>query len=289
MSRSYPFPIYSGVLEPEHYQKIGSAIWLFLWCVSSTTAEVERDGITWGIVLGNKPLKRKELAEPFNVSERTIQRWLDDLEKHEYIKVTRAPYGFILTVKNSKKFTNKRVDKNVQPETEETKMSSPEWTDVSSHVDKSVHSNKDITEDITNTITTKNDPVDLIAERFADLKTIQDGRPSYPSIEDYEAIVQVVVPGVSVSQTIELLDQCFDDFKKRKPNGRIASFNYCKDYILDHYEKLEAKENAKKLAERRISNEKTFHQYRGRSSQPEREDSITGGQLGWINRKRNTV
>ncbi|MFA8439327.1 DnaD domain-containing protein [Pueribacillus sp. YX66] len=36
-------------------------------------------------------------------------------------------------------------------------------------------------------------------------------------------------------------------------------------------------------------NEKTFHQYRGRSSQPEREDSITGGQLGWINRKRNTV
>lgn len=35
--------------------------------------------------------------------------------------------------------------------------------------------------------------------------------------------------------------------------------------------------------------EKTFHQHRGRPSQPKREDSITGGQLGWINRKRNTV
>ncbi|WP_374721081.1 hypothetical protein [Peribacillus tepidiphilus] len=97
-------------------------MWLFLWCISSTTKEIERDGVTWGIVLGNKPLKRHELAEPFGVSERTIQRWLDDLEKYQYIKVTRAPYGYILTVRNSKKYTSERVDKNVHSNKDITKI-----------------------------------------------------------------------------------------------------------------------------------------------------------------------
>lgn len=273
MTQSYPFPVWSGVLDPEHYKKIGSAIWLFLWCISSTTAEVERDGITWGIVLGNKPLKLDDLGKPFGVNKRTVQRWLETLEKHDYIKITRAPYGLILTVKNSKKFQAERVDKNVvsghdknvMSDRETTKMSTPDTTKMSHQDDKNVHSNKDITKINNTTITTtkntannhkeegQKDAVDLIAERYIDLLTIQNGRPSYPTIEDYQAIVQVVVPGIPVSQTIELLDQCFEDFKKRKPNGRIKSFNYCKDYILDHYEKLKARENAKKMAERRIT------------------------------------
>lgn len=113
MPGSYPFPTYSGLLEPEHYKRIGSALWLFLWCISSTTKEVEKDGLKWGIVLGNKPIKLNELAEIFNVNEKTVRRWLSDLEFHEYIRITRAPYGVILTVRNSKKFM-KRVDKNVQ-------------------------------------------------------------------------------------------------------------------------------------------------------------------------------
>ena len=42
----------------------------FLWCISSTTKEIERDGETWGIVLGNKPLKAAELALQFGVNEK---------------------------------------------------------------------------------------------------------------------------------------------------------------------------------------------------------------------------
>src|SRR5690606_39402439 len=253
------------LLEPEHYKKIGSALWLFLWFISSTTNEVEKDGVTWGIVLGNKPLKLKEMAEVFDVNEKTIRRWLDDLEKNGYINVNRAPYGLMISVRNSKKFKRERMDKNVHSQSERTNMSNPEWTEMSNLPDKNVHSNKDITKINNTTITTtkntannhqeegQKDAVDLIAERYIDLLTIQNGRPSYPTIEDYQAIVQVVVPGIPVSQTIELLDQCFEDFKKRKPNGRIKSLNYCKDYILDHYEKLKARENAKKMAERRIT------------------------------------
>lgn len=118
---SYPFPIYSGLLEPEHYNKIGSAIWLFLWCISSITKEKEdEEGVTWGIVLGNKPIKLSEIAARYKVNGKTVSRWLDILEQHEYIRVTRAARGLILSVRNSKKWT----DKNVRsPGNEQTNMS----------------------------------------------------------------------------------------------------------------------------------------------------------------------
>jgi DNA-binding transcriptional regulator YhcF (GntR family) len=285
MPDSYPFPIYSGLLEPDHYKKIGSALWLFLWCISSTTKEIERDGITWGIVLGNKPLKRKELADIFDVSERTIQRWLDDLEQHEYIKITRAPYGCILTVKHSKKF-QKRVDENVHSDGDETKMSSPEWTEMSNQVDKNVHSNKDITKINNNTTTvTTNDPVDLIADRFADLKSIQEGKRCYPTTDDYQAIAQIVAQGVPSSQTIELLEQCFRDFHERNPKGKIKRFTYCKDYIIEHWQALQAKEEARKLTKRSVLEHGQNNRRSAGGSSP-KVDSITGNQVGRLRRKR---
>ncbi|MHA2856897.1 MarR family transcriptional regulator [Paenibacillus lautus] len=131
---SYPFPIYSGLLEPEHYKRIGSAIWLFLWCVSSTTAERDEEGTVWGIVLGNKPMKLSEISERFGVNDKTVSRWLDTLENHQYIRVTRAPRGLILWVRNSKK----RTDKNVRsPGSEQTKMSDHndgDKTNMSDHI-----------------------------------------------------------------------------------------------------------------------------------------------------------
>ncbi|WP_375164475.1 hypothetical protein [Domibacillus sp.] len=300
MPDSYPFPMYSGLLEPEHYKKIGSALWLFLWCVSSTTKEVERDGVNWGIVLGNKPLKKKDIAPIFGVSEKTVERWINDLEKYEYIKTTRAPHGLIFSVRNSKKYINKpdisvaseksdTTDMSVHSLSDETKMSDQSDSDttyLSKRSDKSVASNKDITGINKNTNTTKeSDPVDLIAERFADLKTAQQGKVSFPSIEDYQEIAQIVVHGVSVSRTIEFLEQCFADYKKRKPNGKITSFKYCKDYILDHHQALEAKEAAKILAKRRIPDDgKKTSGHHGRTS-PKR-DSLTGGKTGWLGRKK---
>ena len=41
--KSYPFPTYSGLLNSEHYDKMGPALWLFLWFISSTTKEIEKD------------------------------------------------------------------------------------------------------------------------------------------------------------------------------------------------------------------------------------------------------
>ncbi|WP_339161744.1 hypothetical protein [Siminovitchia sp. FSL W7-1587] len=288
---SYPFNTYTGLLTPEHYKNIGNAIWLFLWCISSTTDEKERDGVVWGIVLGNKPHKLSDLSKIFGVNEKTVRRWLDVLEQHEYIRITRAPYGLILTVKNSKRGFIERVDKNVQSENRDrTKMSNQlERVDknVHSRSDKSVHSNKDI---ISTTITTTNkemDPVDVIAEKFIDLRTMQEGRVIHPNVKDYDAIARIVARGMPLPQTIKLLEQCFHEYAEREPNGAIKAFSYCEKYITDHYEKLKAAEKARQLAKRRIpDNGKPEHKRGAGKTTP--EDSITGGQVGRI-RRRKTV
>lgn len=145
---SYPFPMYSGLLEPEHYKKIGSAIWLFLWCISSTTKEFEEEGTVWGVVLGGKPMKLSEIAGFFEVNDKTVSRWLDTLEDYHYIRVTRAPRGLILSVKNSKRWTDKNVRSHQNDRTnmsdhsegEQTKMSDQsgsERTNMSDHMEKS--------------------------------------------------------------------------------------------------------------------------------------------------------
>lgn len=110
---SFPFPMFSGLMVPQHYKQIGSALWLFAWCISSTTVEVEDDGIVWGIVLGGKPMKLSEIGENFGVNDKTVSRWISDLQDHGYLHITRAPRGLIIKVKNSKKGILKRSDKNV--------------------------------------------------------------------------------------------------------------------------------------------------------------------------------
>ncbi|HBU81730.1 MAG TPA: hypothetical protein DEF35_08835 [Paenibacillus sp.] len=140
---SYPFPIYSGILEPDHYKNIGNAIWLFLWCISSTTKEIEEEETVWGIVLGGKPMKLSEIAGYFGVNDKTVSRWLDALEQHHYINVTRAPRGLILKVRNSKK----RSDKNVRSvESEQTEMSDHEVSDQTNMSDHN-HGDKTILSD----------------------------------------------------------------------------------------------------------------------------------------------
>lgn len=290
MPRSYPFNTYSGLLTPEHYKNIGNAIWLFLWCISSTTSEREKDGIVWGIVKGNKPHKLTELAEIFGVNEKTVRRWLTDLEKQEYIRLTRAPYGMIITVKNSKRGYFERLDKNVQSEKRErTEMSNhSERVDknVQSRSDKSVQSNKDIISTSITTITNNDlDPVDAIAEKFIDLRTIQESRVVHPTVKDYEAIARIVARGMPLPQTIKLLEQCFHEYHERDPKGAIKAFSYCEKYISDHFEKIEAAERAREIAkEEVVRNEKP--KYRGSPGKAQRkDDAITGGRVGRIRRK----
>ncbi|RJX40901.1 ArsR family transcriptional regulator [Paenibacillus pinisoli] len=243
MPDSYPFPMYSGLLEPGHYKKIGSAIWLFLWCVSSTTKDVEKEGVVWGIVLGNKPIQLTELAERFDVSDKTVSRWLNALEEHQYIRVTRAPRGIILSVKNSKKYTNHIPDKNVRSQqSDQTDMSDhipSDQTNMSGHSDKNVRSNKDITDDSVVVVVDEHEQSRLIQE--IETHFIQRrGKGFAVSSSDFLEIKQLVAAGVPSLLIKTCIDRAFDEYRPRHSRDEIRSFNFVVPRILDEWEKSKA-------------------------------------------------
>ncbi len=96
---SYPFRVYSGLLRDGHRQKMGGAIWEFLWLIDKVTRE--ENGI--GIVLGGHELKIENIAGEMNTPARTVQRNLHRLADKEYINLKRGQYGVIITVNKSKK------------------------------------------------------------------------------------------------------------------------------------------------------------------------------------------
>lgn len=100
---SWPFPVYSGLLQNGHKKKMGDAIWEFLWCVDKTT--IENDGVGW--VLGQKPIKIDEMARNLGESRRTVQSHLEKLKDHHYITIIRASKGIIIGVLKSKKWVGK--------------------------------------------------------------------------------------------------------------------------------------------------------------------------------------
>lgn len=106
---SFSFPVYSGILTPEHRKKIGTALWEFIWCISKTTKEVIVEGESQGLILGGKPIKLSEIAQEIGGDKSTISRNLEKLEKEGYISITRAPYGFIIKIRKSKKWKRKTV------------------------------------------------------------------------------------------------------------------------------------------------------------------------------------
>ncbi len=108
MSDSYPIKIWSGLLSDGHTQKIENALWEFIWLVNKVTKE--ENGI--GYVLGGKPIKVEDIKDDLGRSYQTVYRHLQQLEKNGYINIKKAPYGLIITVNNSKKFSNKRLIKN---------------------------------------------------------------------------------------------------------------------------------------------------------------------------------
>ncbi|OME62256.1 hypothetical protein BSK59_01955 [Paenibacillus odorifer] len=271
---SYPFPMYSGLLEPEHYKKIGSAIWLFLWCVSSTTSEKERDGTVWGIVHGNKPWKLSELAEPFGATEKTVSRWLNTLESHGYIKVTRAPYGLIINVHNSKKWVIERTDKNVRSEGEKGQkcpISTPsDQTKMSDLQDKNVRSNKDITkilidrwingleEDDQKELSSRSGvltaavgavstgQIDLdkptVEQRVLQIEQYYMQRNGLisPVPSDWEHVREIANEAMPLDLVYFFIDLAIarKKAKRRRPSDKIRTFSYCKTVIFGCWDEL---------------------------------------------------
>ncbi|WP_125461248.1 helix-turn-helix domain-containing protein [Paenibacillus ihbetae] len=246
--------MYSGLLEPEHYKKIGSSIWLFLWCISSTTKELEEEGTVWGMVLGGRPLKLSEIAGYFGVNDKTVSRWMDTLEQHEYIRVTRAARGLILSVRNSKKWADKNVrsvkgdktkvsdhkrnDKTYlsdQSPSEQTNMSDHERISASDRTEMS--DLKDI-KDLTTTTTTEDwveeetdpqvDGMILILNAYCKLHGKLD---FHVKPREREAMGRMVAGGMPVPFTISTMESLLQ--AKRDREGKDFKFPTSFLYYVD--------------------------------------------------------
>ena len=109
----------NGLLSKDHRERMGSAVWEFMWCLDKIT--MVKDGI--GYVLGGKPINLSDLAEQLGVTEMTVSRNLERLEEWGYIKKLRTPYGIVIKVMKAKKRFNKNVgsiglNKNVESRNE---------------------------------------------------------------------------------------------------------------------------------------------------------------------------
>jgi hypothetical protein len=132
--QSYPIPVWNGIFD--HRKKIGPAVWVFLWCLDRITKE--EGGL--GLVLGGSVISAEKIANDLQECDRTIRRHLKRLEEHMYINLRRTPYGFLITVTNSKKFNIWRSDKSVQPARTQVLMRSQT---AAQQTDKSVRTNKE--------------------------------------------------------------------------------------------------------------------------------------------------
>jgi DNA-binding MarR family transcriptional regulator len=283
MPESFYFPVYSGLLTAQHRERIGPAIWEFLWLISKVTKEIEEEGETWGIVLGGKPVKLAEIAAELGESERTAKRNIARLKDEGYIETVRAPYGEIYKVRKSKKFVHKnrsakngtsldeREDKNVPSHDERwDKNGTSEEREVphlSKRSAKNGTSNKDI-KDIKNIINDddyigdENMPHDSTFQLIADRYIQRRGKGLSISPKDETAIEKLLQENIPLDSILKLIDKVFDEYKPKFDGDEIHSFEYVRKVLLSKY--YEQKGEG-------ITNGGTVHKHRRGVSRPAKE------------------
>jgi hypothetical protein len=87
----------NGLLEGDHHDRMGNAVWLFMWLIDKVT-RIDDSG--WGWVLGGKPINLDDVK---HIPRRSVQRYLATLKKEGYIEVKYTMYGFIVKVAKAKK------------------------------------------------------------------------------------------------------------------------------------------------------------------------------------------
>jgi hypothetical protein len=96
---SYAIPVWNGILD--HREKIGPALWEFLWCLDKITVEDEH-GIGW--CLGKTPIDTKRIAAELREHPDTAYQNMERLAVEGYVVRKRTPRGYIVGVLNSRKF-----------------------------------------------------------------------------------------------------------------------------------------------------------------------------------------
>jgi DNA-binding transcriptional regulator YhcF (GntR family) len=95
------------LLDAGHYERIGSAIWLYSWLVLRQTHQ--SGSIGW--VLGGSPVSYREIEEETDFNRRTLEGWFRRLRREGYIETTAAPTGVVVRITKAKKYsqTTRRI------------------------------------------------------------------------------------------------------------------------------------------------------------------------------------
>ena len=108
LASTFAIPISSGIFA--HCQKIGIAIWVFLWMIDRTTKEVATtDGYAEGLVYGGKAIRAQDIGLELEMPARTIQAHLDRLVTCGYLRRIERAQGVAsgYAVQRSKKWKPK--------------------------------------------------------------------------------------------------------------------------------------------------------------------------------------
>jgi hypothetical protein len=90
------FPLRRGLLTPEHYDRIGNSIWLFVYFLSRIRVNSETGEI-------NAIFTDEDISESTGMSIRNVRYWRQRLVQEKYITQTRMSHGYRITVNNWKK------------------------------------------------------------------------------------------------------------------------------------------------------------------------------------------
>ncbi|MBM0064963.1 helix-turn-helix domain-containing protein [Alkalicoccobacillus gibsonii] len=110
MSDTY-FRVYSGLLTPEHQERIGKAIWTYLWLLNRITDEPEHNGERSGRVYYGRPVSYSHIGDELGLSKSTVKRQCEALQSAEYISMDYTPRGNIFRVKRSKKWVDPNTNR----------------------------------------------------------------------------------------------------------------------------------------------------------------------------------
>jgi biotin operon repressor len=303
MPDSFYFPTFSGLLTKEHRDKIGPALWEFLWCISATTKEIEQEGSLLGVVLGGKPVSYNDVAKELGGSKSTVKRNFEKLEEQGYISMKRTPYGHIIHVLNSKKF--KKSAKNDTGAKNSTGAESDNRGAISGRGGaENGHSNKDIELDMQEDIlssaannTREEQTGGVPTTEIVQLADANQRKGQIPGNSDYErvknaymrlaviggfdvkpkdqqSIMQLLNYNIEIDKVLKWLEECFRDFKPKHQFDKINSFSYCIPKVLDKHFAEKEGQNGNQNDKRSIRRSKN------------EEGSITGGRVGRIRRKK---
>jgi hypothetical protein len=83
---TFVVPVSSGIFA--HCEKIGVAIWVFMWAIDRTTKETPSEGGLGleGLVYGGRPIRAQEIAKELQMAPRTVQTHLNHLVTHGYLR-----------------------------------------------------------------------------------------------------------------------------------------------------------------------------------------------------------